>query len=183
MVSETRLNGMALDVLRETVSAIKKDPGLALCKFRARNRWVDGTENHSTVSDYFGAREEKRHQRAFGLAADEPPLLAGQDQAPNPIEYLLHALASCATTSIVAHASVRGIEIEELEAEVEGDLDVRGFLGLADDVPKGCSEIRVKFKAKTKPENLERLRQLIGLSPVFNTISLGTPVDIRVEPK
>ena len=57
--------------------------------------------------------------------ADDPPNLAGHDEAPNPVEHLLHALASCLTTSMVAHAAVRGIAIEALESELEGDRDCR----------------------------------------------------------
>ena len=98
-------------------------------------------------------------------------------------EVVLNALAACVTTSIVAHAAVRGIHIEELESELEGDIDLRGFLGLATDVPKGFTNIRVKFKVKTDAENLKRLKSLSEFSPVYNTITRGAKVDITVEPK
>ncbi len=84
---------------------------------------------------------------------------------------------------MVAHAAVRGIHIEELEAEVEGDIDLRGFLGLADDVPKGFTDIRVNFKVKADVASMERLKRLALYSPVFNTITRGANVDVRVEPK
>jgi uncharacterized OsmC-like protein len=183
MVSENKLNGVALDVLKETVSAIQKDPGLPQCKLRAHNRWIEGTQNCTSISDYYAAREEQRHQQPFELAVDEPPLLAGSDQAPGPVEYLLNALAGCITTSMVAHAAVRGIKIEELESVVEGDIDLRGFLGLANEVPKGFTNIRARFKVKTDAPNLERLKQLAEFSPVYNTISRGARVDIQVEPR
>ncbi len=114
---------------------------------------------------------------------DEPPILAGNDEGANPVEHLLHALASCVTTSMVAHAAVRGIQIEELESELEGDIDLRGFLGLAADVPKGYTNIRVKFKVKTDADNIEKLKKLAEFSPVYNTLIHGTNVDIQVEPK
>ncbi len=123
------------------------------------------------------------HQQSFELHADEPPVLAGDDQAPNPVEHLLNALAGCMTTSMVAHAAVRGIHIEELESELEGDLDLRGFLGLSDDVPRGYTNIRVKFRVKADTDNMERLRRLTEYSPVFNTITQGVRVDVSVEPK
>ena len=95
---------------------------------------------------------------------------------------LLNALAGCVTTAMVAHAAVRGIHIEELESELEGDIDLRGFLGLAKDVPKGYTDIRVRFKAKADVKNLERLRRLTEFSPVLNTITSGAHVDVQVDP-
>ena len=109
---------------------------------------MDGNHNRSEVTGFYGARQEITHAQAFTMDADEPPILAGQDTAPNPVEHLLHALASCLTTSMVAHAAVRGIAIEELESELEGDIDLNGFLGLDGNVPKGYTEIRARFRVK-----------------------------------
>jgi uncharacterized OsmC-like protein len=117
------------------------------------------------------------------MDADEPAILAGNDDGANPVEHLLHALASCLTTSMVAHAAVRGIEIEELESELEGDIDLRGFLGLALDVPKGYTEIRAKFRVKAKPEDVDKLKDLAKFSPVFNTITRGARVVVEVALK
>jgi uncharacterized OsmC-like protein len=99
------------------------------------------------------------------------------------VEHLLNALAGCMTTSMVAHAAVRGIHIEELESELEGDIDLRGFLGLEKEVPKGYTEIRVKFRVKTDAANLERLKRLTEFSPVLNTVKQGAKVSITVEGK
>lgn len=82
---------------------------------------------------------------------------------------------------MVAHAAVRGIGIEELESELEGDIDLRGFLGLDLNVPKGYTEIRAKFRVKARPEDLGRIRELAKFSPVFNTITRGASVAIDVE--
>ena len=84
---------------------------------------------------------------------------------------------------MVAHAAVRGIEIEELESELEGDIDLRGFLGLAPEVPKGYTQIRANFRVKAKPEDLERIRELAKFSPVFNTLTDGAEVVVDVELK
>jgi len=178
----TTINGVDLETLQNTVSAVEQDPSLGKCKFRATNKWVGGAHNRSRIDDFYAAGEERNHQQPFELDADEPPMLAGDDQAANPVEHLLHALASCVTTSMVAHAAVRGIHIEELESEVEGDIDLRGFLGLADDVPKGYTGIRIKFRAKGDPENVAKLRRLAEFSPVYNTLTQGVSVDIEVEP-
>jgi uncharacterized OsmC-like protein len=178
-----RINGINLSTLNETVESIRNDPELGKCKFRAQNKWIDATRNCTTVKGFYGAKQEIEHTQEFQLHADEPTLLAGDDQNPNPVEHLLNALASCVTTSMVAHAAVRGIHIEELESELEGDIDLRGFLGLAPEVPKGYTDIRITFKVKTDAENLEKLRSLAEFSPVYNTILNGARVDINVEPK
>lgn len=178
-----RINGLDMSVLTETVHAISKDPELGKCKFRARNKWVEGNHNRTTVSDFYGAKSEQRHQQAFEMHADEPPILAGSDSAANPAEHLLHALASCVTTSLVAHAAVKGIHIEEMESELEGDIDLNGFLGLNPDVPKGFTNIRVKFRVKTDSENLKMLKKLSEVSPVYNTLIHGVKVKIDIESK
>ncbi len=176
-----KVNGVDTNVLQTTVSNIKQDPELARCKFHIENRWIDGNHNRTLVKSFYGAKQENEHQETFELHADEPPVLAGNDMAPNPVEHLLNALATCVTTSLVAHAAVRGIHIEELESQVEGDLDLRGFLGISKDVPKGYTDIRVSFKAKTDPENVEKLKELAEFSPVYNTLTNGVNVDIQVE--
>lgn len=176
------INGIHMETLQGTVNAIEQEPDLGQCKFRARNKWLGGNHNSTTITGFYGAKQEIAHKQVFELHADEPPILAGNDEGANPVEHLLNALAACVTTSMVAHAAVRGIYIEELESELEGDIDLRGFLGLAD-VPKGFTDIRIKFRVKTDIGNLERLKRLTAYSPVFNTITQGANVDIQVEPK
>jgi uncharacterized OsmC-like protein len=158
----TRVNGVDIETLMGTVNAIKGEPELGACRFRARNSWLGGNHNRSTVTGFF---------------------LAGNDEGANPVEHLLHALASCLTTSMVAHAAVRGIEIEELESELEGDIDLRGFLGLDLNVPKGYTEIRAKFRVRARPEDLDRIRELARFSPVFHTITRGAKVAVEVDLK
>ena len=177
------VNGVDLDVLMETVGAIQKDPELGIARFRASNTWMDGNHNRSRVTGFFGARQEIAHAQEFTMDADEPAILAGQDKAANPVEHLLHALASCLTTSMVAHAAVRGIAIDELESELEGDIDLNGFLGLNANVPKGYTEIRVNFRVKADPADVDRIKALAEFSPVFNTITNGANVEVGVKLK
>jgi uncharacterized OsmC-like protein len=177
------VNGIHMETLQGTVNAIEQEPDLGQCKFRARNKWLGGNHNCTTITGFYGAKQQISHKQQFELHADEPPILAGNDEGANPVEHLLNALAACVTTSMVAHAAVRGIHIEELESELEGDIDLRGFLGLADDVPKGFTDIRIKFRVKSDIDNMERLKRLTAYSPVFNTITHGANVDIQVEPK
>jgi len=177
------VNGIHMETLQGTVNAIEQEPELGACKFRASNKWLGGNHNCTTVTGFYGARQEIAHKQQFELHADEPPILAGHDEGANPVEHLLNALAACVTTSMVAHAAVRGIRIEALESELEGDLDLRGFLGLDEAVPKGFTDIRINFKVKTDVKNLERLKRLTAYSPVFNTITQGANVEIQVERK
>lgn len=183
MKTTNRVNGVDLDTLMETVGAIQSDPGMGIAKFRASNAWVDGNFNRSTVTGFYGARQEIAHKQAFTMEADEPPILAGHDDAPNPVEHLLHALASCLTTSMVAHAAVRGIAIAELESELEGDIDLNGFLGLDASVPKGFTEIRARFRVTADDKDIGEIRELANFSPVFNTITRGANVEVSVDRK
>ena len=177
----TRINGVDIETLMGTVNAIRDEPELGACRFRASNSWLGGNHNRSKVTGFYGAKQEIAHRQTFTMDADEPAILAGNDEGANPVEHLLHALASCLTTSMVAHAAVRGIEIGELESELEGDIDLRGFLGLDLNVPKGYTEIRAKFRVKARPEDLDRIRELAKFSPVFNTITKGADVELDVE--
>ena len=183
MNGTTVINGIEIDTLKATIGAIRNEPDLGACHFRATNKWLSGNHNRSRVTGFYGAQQEIAHKQTFKMDADEPAILAGNDKGANPVEHLLHALASCLTTSMVAHAAVRGIQIDELESEFEGDIDLRGFLGLADDVPKGYTAIRAKFRVKADPADLETLRGLAAFSPVFNTLTSGTDVDVKVELK
>jgi uncharacterized OsmC-like protein len=175
------VNGVDLDTLMATVTAIKGDPELGSCRFRASNTWLAGNHNRSTVKGFYGAKQEMAHKQSFTLDADEPAILAGNDDGANPVEHLLHALASCLTTSMVAHAAVRGIRIAALESELEGDLDLNGFLGLDESVPKGYTAIRARFRVACEPKDVDHVAELAKFSPVFNTLTRGVPVDVSVE--
>lgn len=183
MSVETMLNGVDTEVVGNLVSNVEQEPELGQCKFRVRNKWKGGGHSHTTVGNFYGAKQENKHLQDFELDCDEPPILAGKDMGANPVEHLLNALAGCLTGTLVYHAALRGIEIEELESEIEGDLDLRGFFGLSDEVRRGYKNIRVNFKVKTAAENIERLKALSKLSPVFDVTSNGTNVDVQIERK
>jgi uncharacterized OsmC-like protein len=158
------VNGVNVDQLMQTVVAIKGRPSLARFNFRAQNRWIDGGHNRSTVKDFYGAgREDDSRGSAFVLDSDEPAVLLGDDRGANPVEFVLHALAGCLTTSLVYHAAAQGIKIDEVESSLEGDLDLHGFLGLRDDVRNGYENLRVTFRVKADaPE--EKIRELCDLA-------------------
>lgn len=177
------VNGIDVQRLGETIKQVSKDPALARFQFRIRNRWSgDGGYSKTVVQDTYGAGAERAHKQRFELEADEPEVLVGKDRAPNPVEHLLNALASCLTGAMVYHAAARGIRLEEVESEVEGDLDLRGFTGVSTDVRKGYERIRVTFHVKSDaPE--ETLRECALFSPVFDSLTNGVPVDLTIEKK
>ena len=140
------VNGVEVQKLFDTIDAVKSIPGIAKFKFRIRNEWLDAGHNRSTISEYHGAQQDLSRAVPFILDADEPPILLGKDKGANPVEYLLHALAACVTTSMVYHAAAKGIEIQEVESRIEGDIDLRGFLGLDKSIRNGYQQIRMNFR-------------------------------------
>lgn len=181
--TKTICNGINMDDLMKTIRAMKEDAGMAQSHFRIRNKWLGGGHNRTTVGKFYSAKGEHEHGQTFKLDADEPPLLAGTDQGANPVEHLLNALAGCMTSSMVYHAAVNGIHIEELESEIEGDIDLRGFTGLDPNVRKGYQNIRVRFHVKADTDDMEKLESLAGFSPVFDICQHGTNVEVEVVPK
>jgi len=177
------INGVDTAALSATIEAIKGDPEIARFQFRVRNRWIDGGENRSKVDDYRGAKQEMRHAQVFELVNDEPPVLLSGDKAPNPVEYVLHALAGCLTTSLVYHAAARGIAVRGVTTRFEGDLDLHGFLGMKDDVRRGFEAIRVVFDIDADADT-EKKQELIAMaqrySPVFDIVSNGVPVAVAL---
>jgi uncharacterized OsmC-like protein len=181
-----RLNGLDAKQMGETVAALKASPTLAKFEFRARNRWISGGENRSTIKDFYGAgAEDTSRQAAFEFTNGEPPVLLGHNEGANPVEFLLHALAGCVTTTTILHAAARGIEIESLSTTLTGDIDLQGLLALAD-VPAGYQGIRIQMAIKAKNASDAELDDLLAFaqahSPVCNTVCRPVPVVVeRVE--
>jgi len=178
-----RTNGLDMEALVGTVAAIKQDPSLGQFEFRATNRWVDGGENRSRIKEFYGAgSEDESRTEAFEFTNGEPPVLLGANEDANPVEYLLHALAGCVTTTTVLHAAARGIQIERLSTELVGTIDVQGLLALDDSVPVGYEQIRIKMDIQADCSD-EELNELVAFaqdhSPVCNTICWPVPVTVE----
>jgi uncharacterized OsmC-like protein len=182
--TETVRNGVDTEQMFGTLDAVKADPSLARFQFRARNRWIAGAHNRSTIRDFYAANQEDTSRaKEFVLDAGEPAILLGSDTGPNPAEFLLHALAACLTTSLVYVAAARGVHLTEVESVVEGDMDVRGALGLSDDYRNGFEHIRASFRVEgDAPE--EKLREVVARaqqrSAVFDMVTNGVPVTVDV---
>ena len=177
------INGLDVNAALATIAAIKADKSLAKFQFRARNTWINGGENRSVIRDFYGAgREDNSRSTSFEFTNGEPPVLLGNNEGANPVEFLLHALAGCVTTTFVLHAMARGIVIRELSTELAGDLDLQGLLGLDDTVPPGYEQIRIRMhvKADCSDKDLEDLLAYAQQhSPVCNTICRPVPVVIE----
>ncbi len=181
-------NGLDLEQMDQTVRALKNDPALAKFQFRARNRWIDGGENCSTIKDFYGAgSEDTSRSEPFVFTNGEPPSLLGHNEGANPVEFLLHALAGCVTTTTVLHAAARGIKLRKLSTELTGNINLQGLLALDDSVPAGYESIRIRMDIEADCSD-EDLAELIDFaqqhSPVCNTVCRPVPVTIeRVDAK
>jgi uncharacterized OsmC-like protein len=181
--TENRTNGLDMEALVGTVEAVKHDPSLASFEFRATNQWINGGENRSRIKEFYGAgSEDESRTTAFEFTNGEPPVLLGANEGANPVEFLLHALAGCVTTTTVLHAAARGIQIESLSTELVGTIDVRGLLALDDTVPVGYEQIQIKLDIKADCSD-EELNELLAFaqdhSPVCNTICRPVPVTVE----
>jgi uncharacterized OsmC-like protein len=177
------LNGVDLGRLSGTIDHLAADPALARFQFRARNHWIDGGYSRTTIKDFYGAgQEDATRTEAFTVDSDEPPVLLGQNRAPNTVEYVLHALAACVSGTIVYHAAARGIALEGVETTIHGDLDLRGFLGLNSDVRPGYEQIQVAIKVAGDfdDDQFAELASLIRYSPVRDIVSNPVPVAVDV---
>ncbi len=178
------VNGVDTAKLNATIAAVQADPSIANFQFRVYNQWVGGGENRSRIDDFTGANQELRHKHPFFLVNDEPEVLLSEDRGANPVEYLLHALAGCLTTSLVYHAAARGIVVKGIATRFEGDADLRGFLGLSRDVRRGFSEIRVRFDIDADCDDGKK-RELIATaetySPVFDMLTNGVPIACTLD--
>ncbi len=173
-------NGVDVGQVMDVIGAIEADPSFAKFQWRATNQWINGAVSRTRIKDFFaGNAEDTSRDEAFTLDADEPTITAGQNSAPNSMEYVLHALASCLTGTLVYHAAVRGIEIESVESSYTGDMDVRGLFGLADNVRKGFNKVAVIMRVKSEA-NAEELTELALYSPVYDILSKSLPVEFTL---
>ena len=139
------LNGVDTPTLFATINAVGNQPELARFQFRATNRWLEGTHSRTRIESFSGAGSEHVHTATFQYDADHPAVLVGGDRGPTPVEFLLHALATCLTAGIANIAAARGVKLTEVASTIEGDIDLRGVLGLSNDVRNGYRQIRAMF--------------------------------------
>jgi len=179
-----RRNGVDTATLFATLDAVKAQPEIAKFQFRASNTWVNGTHNRSTLSGFYGALQEMQHKHVTTVDADHPAVLVGDDNAPSPVEYLLHAIAACLTAGVANVAAARGVELTKVTSTVQGDIDLLGILGLSDgSVRNGYEQIKVSFHIDGDADE-ETLRRIVEQSrkrsAVYDVLTNGTPVHVDV---
>jgi uncharacterized OsmC-like protein len=178
-------NGIDTAQVYGTLDVLKAQPEAARFEFRVRNRWIDGTHSRSTIHGFWGAgAEDVSRSEPFVVDASEPPVLFGHNEAPNPAEYLLHALAGCLTLTIVNVAAARKVELHEVSSSLTGVLDARGATGIDDSYRNGFEGIDVTFtiKGDASPEKLRELvDRALTRSVVYDMITNGVPVNVRAD--
>jgi uncharacterized OsmC-like protein len=178
-------NGVSVQNLVDTINAVKANPSLAQFKFRAHNEWISGGHSKTTIQGFYGAdQEDTSRSQPFHLAGDEPPVLLGSNQGPNAVEAALHALASCLTVGFIYNAAARGITVEDLHFNLEGELDLRCFLGLTHEIRPGYQNINVSYRVKSaapREKILELCEYVQETSPVLDMIRNPVPVSFTLE--
>src|SRR3970040_2390030 len=145
-----QLNGVNVQQLVDTVNAVNADPDIARFRFRAETDWIEGGHSRTKIQGFYGAgQEDGSRTRPFILEGDEPPVLLSGNAGPNAVEAVLHALASCLAVGFIYNATAQGINVESLEFDLEGDLDLHAFLGLSDQTRPGYENIRLTYKVKS----------------------------------
>ena len=178
------LNGVDVDHLGETIGAVDANPALGHARWRASNTWVSGAHNRTSVQGFYaaGAEDESREQ-PFVFESDEPPVVGGGNQGANAVEIALTALAACMTGTLVNYGAMMGIELEEVSAVLEGDMNMRGLFGLDETTRRGLQHVSVEYRIKS-PEGRERIAELLGtaqkFSPVYDIFSNPVPVSVRL---
>ncbi len=159
------------ETLLQVIQGIQNDPKQANAIFRANSQLTDGFLAKVNIRD-------------FNFLSDEPDDLGGTDQGPNPVEYVLGAFAACQEIVIKAYATVLGVEVSSVRVEVEGDLDLHGFLNLSDE-RAGFTGVRYQTTIKTNETDTEKLKQLEQLSttrcPVLDIIKNPVPLEGSVQ--
>lgn len=180
--SEEKLNGIDTQALYDTIDAIKADPKKASCKFFATTMWQQGTISKTNVSHYELGGEDIPQD--YTILVDEPSALLGADSAPNPQMVLYAALNTCVLNTFIVNAAAKGIRIDSLEFELEGELDLRGFLGIDESVNPGYDSLTMLCRVTgngSEEQYQECLEAGTKYSPNFQTISKAVKINYRLD--
>src|SRR4051812_150396 len=174
-------NGVNVDALLAAREALRGAPQAAKFKWRASCKWKNGTHTNSKVEGFHGLGAEQKHKTESSFEADHPEIFASQDLGITPIEYVLVGLASCLTAGVAAVAQNRGVQLRSVESKLEGQMDIRGILGIDGDVRNGYDDIKVTFKidADAPKQEIEAIvAQSQKRSAVYDVIT--NPVNVTV---
>ena len=177
-------NGVNVQALLDAREALTAAPEAAQFKWRASNTWVNGTHSRTTFDGFYGAMQELQHKTATVVESDHPAVLVGADNAPTPVEYLLHGIAACLTSGLANIAAARGVTLNSVTSHVEGDIDLLGILGLGEgQVRNGYRQIKVTFEIDGDADE-NTLRELLAQSQrrsaVYDVLTNPTNVTVAV---
>jgi uncharacterized OsmC-like protein len=175
-------NGVNVEALLGAREALTAAPEAAKFVWRATSEWQNGTHSKSNVEGFFGLGEEQNHRTKYSFDMDHPEIFASEDHGATPVEYVLVGLAGCLTAGVAAVAQNRGIQLRKVTATLEGDMDVRGILGMDSEIRNGFGGIKVTYNidADATPEDIRALvAQSQKRSAVYDIIT--NPTDVRVE--
>jgi uncharacterized OsmC-like protein len=176
-------NGVNVEALFGAQEALKKAPEAAQFKWRATVQWVNGTHSRSSVENLYGLGTEQKHKSKFTFDADHPEIFAAEDNAATPVEIVLAGLASCLTAGVAAVAQARKVQLRSVSATLEAGMDIRGILGIDEDVRNGFDGIKVTYKidADASPEDIKAIvAQSQKRSAVYDIITNPTNVTVEV---
>jgi uncharacterized OsmC-like protein len=166
------VNGINVDDLFALIEEVKRDPAKGKTEWRVATTWQGQTRSRAEVEGFgIGGNEVPRR---FSIDIDEPCELGGSNQYANPQEHLIAALNACIMVGYVAQCAVRGITLESLAIETEGEIDLRGFLGIDPAVKRGYDSLRYKVRIKedgTKKQFAEIHEAVMATSPNFYNLS------------
>jgi len=159
------------DIIVATQADLRANPAHALATFSADSRQVEGLRSETKI-------------RQFSVTIDEPPSLGGTDTGPNPVEFVLAALATCQEITYRAYATALGIPLESVSVRLEGSLDLRGFFAVKDDVRAGFKDVRgvVHLKSSAPAAELAKLKDVVDAHcPVLDILRAPVPVELKLE--
>lgn len=182
------INGVNVNDLVLMTESIKQNPDLAEYSFRSTTKWVDGAYSKTRIQGFWGSgREDNTRERPFVMELDEPKMLLGTNRGPNAVEAALSALGSCLAVGVAYNAAARGIKLDALDIDIEGDLDLRGFLGIPEDgqpLRAAYDNVRVicRVKSDALPSEIKDLVEFAQeTSPVLDLFRHPVPVTVELE--
>ncbi|HEY7577867.1 MAG TPA: OsmC family protein [Acetobacteraceae bacterium] len=168
----TVVNGINVDDLFDLIEGIKRDATKSRTNWRVTTTWQGQTRSRAHVEGFgIGGVQVPRR---FSIDIDEPSELGGSNRFANPQEHLIAALNACLTVGYVAQCAVRGITLDSLSIETDGEIDLRGFLGIDPAVLPGYANLNYVVRIKgsgTKEEFAAIHEAVMATSPNFYNVS------------
>ncbi|WP_428410036.1 OsmC family protein [Hyphococcus sp.] len=176
------VNGLNVDDVKALIASAAAGPENNGTKWKVSSAWQGRTHNRSKVTSFHMGGEEVN--REFTIDIDEPEELGGANKYANPQEHLLAAINSCMMVGYVAQCALRGIALDSLEIDIEGDIDLRGFLGLDENTAAGYESLTytVRISGDATPEEFVDIHNAVrATSPNFYNITRAVAMNDRLQ--